>query len=48
MAAVSGGGGRAALHGGWEAGCTAGALLALASSAFRFVLAPGTLLCSYP
>lgn len=48
MAGASGGGGRAAVHGGGEAGCAAGALPVLASSAFRFVLAPATLLCSYP
>lgn len=46
MADVSGRGGRAALHGGWEAVFAAGALPALGSSAFRFILAPGTFLCS--
>lgn len=48
MADVSGGGGRAALHGGWEAVCAAGALPALASSAFHFVSAPGIILRPCP
>lgn len=33
---------------GGKLGCAAGALPALASSAFHFVLAPASRLCSYP